>query len=160
MLAMLRVTGPTDIPGLANRTDIGGVNLKTANLRGVARAVFANRVGVDAFDLEAKRAQQVDITLVEGSRRLVSSLGPVLSSRRAELQFVQRDQPLVVEPRQRRLQGRQRLREKTEGGVPVGLIEGFATETLDLASINFRIDWRFLARCTAQSRAARVQHDE
>lgn len=48
------LTGPTDIPGLASRADLGGANLKPTILRGAAKATFANRVSDGARNAKAR----------------------------------------------------------------------------------------------------------
>ena len=48
------LTGPTDIPGLASRTDLGGANLRTAGLRPSAKAIFATRVSDGARSAKAR----------------------------------------------------------------------------------------------------------
>ncbi len=47
------LTGPTDIPGLASRADLGSVNLQPTILRGAAKATFANRVSDGARNSKA-----------------------------------------------------------------------------------------------------------
>lgn len=48
------LTGPTDIPGLAGRADLGSANLMPTKLRGSAKATFANRVFDGARNAKAR----------------------------------------------------------------------------------------------------------
>lgn len=59
------LTGPTDIPGLAGRADLGGANLKLTTLRGAAKATFANRVS------DGARNAKVRLKFTLGARHIV-----------------------------------------------------------------------------------------
>lgn len=47
------LTGPVDIPGRSNRTELGNISLEPKNLSSSARAVFAQRVSDGARNASA-----------------------------------------------------------------------------------------------------------
>ena len=146
----------------ARRAGFGGFGFAQHHGQGHAAAPAPQQAGevVEPFDPEAERGEEVAVPLPERSARLAAGLGPVRADGCAVLQFVEGGQTFVVDPRKRRLQRRQDLREEPERRVAVGLFQHLPAEPFDLAGVGARIDRRRLTRRPAQRRALRVQHDE
>ena len=64
------LTGPTDIPGLASRADLGSVKLQPTGLRGAAKAIFANRVSDGARNSMARVKFTLGVHEIVVERRL------------------------------------------------------------------------------------------
>ena len=76
------------------------------------------------------------------------------------LQLVQGHEALVVDARKQRLERRERLVQKTEGGMTIRLVQQFAAKPFCLRPVDAAVNGRRIARGPAQGGAVRVQHDQ
>ena len=114
---------------------------------------------VEPLHLKPKSGEQALFPPAYRRRCLAPGLTPVRAVGRAVLQFVHRQQALVVEPRQRRLQRRQHLCQEPQRRVAVGLVQHLSAQPLHLPNAGPWIHRWLLAARAAKRCTLGMEHD-
>ena len=115
---------------------------------------------VTGLDAEAERAQEIAPALRERYAGPATGALPVGALACSGPQLVRREEALVAQPGQVRIERGQDVAQGAERRVAVGLLQRLAADSLDLAAVEPEVRRRIVAGGATQRRAVAVEHDE